>query len=73
MLSPFDEGIMPKASTAKLRDRLSNVIAFPQAPRLHLAIRCDDARVAVCSHCGGQLAEGESEDDCSSVRVSQSS
>jgi hypothetical protein len=56
-----------------LRDRLSNVIAFPQAPRLHLAIRCDDARVAVCSHCGGQLAEGESEDDCSSVRVSQSS
>jgi len=73
MLSPFDEGIMAKASTAKLRDRQGNVVAFPQAPRLRLAIRCDDARTAVCSHCGGLLAEDESEDDCSSVRVSRSS
>jgi len=73
MLPSFDEGIMAKASTAKLRDRKSNVIAFPQAPRLRLAIRCDDAPAAVCSHCGGPLGEGESEDDCSSVRVSRSS
>ena len=73
MLSSFDEGTMAKASTAKLRDRQSNVIAFPQAPRLRIAIRCDEARTAVCSHCGGLLGEGESEDECSSVRVSRSS
>ena len=70
MLSPFEEGIMAKASTAKLRDRHSNVVAFPQAPRLRLAIRCDDARASVCSHCGGLLAEDESEDECSSAGLS---
>ena len=64
---------MAKASTAKLQDRQNNVIAFPQAPRVRLAIRCDDAREAVCSHCGGLLAEDESEDECSSARVSRSS
>jgi hypothetical protein len=60
-------------STAKLRDRVSNVIAFPQAQCIRVAVSCDDARVAICSHCGGPLAEGESEDDCSSIRVSRSS
>jgi hypothetical protein len=75
MLHLFDEGIMSaKASAAKLRERQSNVIAFPQSPRLRIAFRCEDtARVAICSHCGGLLAEGESEDECSSVRVSRSS
>jgi len=62
-----------KATTAKLQDRMSNVIAFPRAPRMGAAIRCEDAaRVAICSHCGGPLGEGESEDDCSSIRVSRS-
>jgi hypothetical protein len=58
---------------AKMQDRNSNVIAFPQAlkPR---AIRCEDTtRATTCSHCGGLLAKGESEDDCSSARVSRSS
>jgi hypothetical protein len=61
---------------AKAQDRLSNVIAFPHAPRDRFAIRCEDSpRTAVCSHCGGLLAKGESEDDCSSVgaRLSKSS
>lgn len=63
-----------KASAAKMRERLDNVIAFPQSQRPHVAIVCEGtARAAVCSHCGGVLAEGESEDDCSSVRVSRSS
>jgi len=58
---------------ARLQDRNSNVIAFPQGKRSR-AIRCEDAsRVAICSHCGGLLAKGESEDDCSSARVSRSS
>lgn len=53
---------------AKTQDRRGNVIAFPQAPRNRIAIRCEDStRAAVCSHCGGLLAKGESEDDCSSV------
>jgi hypothetical protein len=75
MLPAFDEGTMSaKASAAKLRERQGNVIAFPQAPRLRIAFRCEDiARAAICSHCGGRLAEDESEDDCSSVRVSKSS
>jgi hypothetical protein len=63
-----------KASAAKVQERQDNVIAFPKAPRLRLAIRCEDAaRAAICSHCGGVLSEGESEDDCSSVRVFRSS
>ena len=63
-----------KASAAKAPDRESNVIAFPQASRLRVAFRCEDtAHTAICSHCGGLLAEGESEDECSSVRVSRSS
>jgi hypothetical protein len=64
---------MANASTARRQNRQSNVIAFPQAPRLHIAIRCEEARTAVCSHCGGPLAEGESEDECSGNRVSRSS
>jgi hypothetical protein len=55
---------------AKMQDLNSNVIAFPRAPRMLGAIRCDDAARAVCSHCGGLLAEGESEDDCSSAALS---
>lgn len=63
-----------KASAAKLRKIESNVIAFPLAQRPRLAIHCETtARVAICSHCGGLLADGESEDDCSSIRVSRSS
>jgi hypothetical protein len=73
MLPSFDEGIMSaKASAARLRE--SNVIAFPKGPRLRVAFRCEDAaRAVICSHCGGPLAEGEAEDECSSVRVSRSS
>jgi hypothetical protein len=55
---------------AKMQDRNSNVIAFPQAPRMLGAIHCDSAARAVCSHCGGLLTEGESEDDCSSAALS---
>ena len=75
MLHAVDEGIMSaRTSVAKSRERQSNVIAFPQGPRLRVAFRCEDtARAAICSHCGGLLAEGESEDECSSVRVSRSS
>jgi hypothetical protein len=75
MLHVFDEGIMAaKASTASMRDGQSNVVAFPQGPRLRVAFRCEDTvRAAICSHCGGLLAEGESEDECSSIRVSRSS
>jgi glucuronate isomerase len=75
MLHRFDEGIMAaKASAAQMRDSQSNVIAFPQASRLRVAFRCEDtARAAICSHCGGLLAEGESEDECSSIRVFRSS
>lgn len=61
---------------AKAQDRQNNVIAFPRGPRNRMAIRCDDStRAAICSHCGGLLANGESEDDCSSAgaRVSRSS
>ena len=55
---------------AKAHNRQSNVIAFPQPPRTRSAIRCEDStRIAVCSHCGGLLADGESEDDCSSARI----
>lgn len=58
---------------AKTQDKTSNVIAFPQAQALR-AIRCDDStRAVVCSHCGGLLGRGESEDDCSSARISRSS
>jgi hypothetical protein len=59
---------------AKALIRQSNVIAFPQAPRNRFAFRCEEqANVAICSHCGGPLAKGESEDECSSAaaRVSK--
>ena len=63
-----------KMMAAKMQDRKSNVIAFPQALRTSAAIHCEDAsRAAICTHCGGLLAKGETEDDCSSVRVSRSS
>ena len=63
-----------KATAANAQDRTSNVLAFPKASRMSAAIRCEGApRAAVCSHCGGVLAEGESEDDCSSARISRSS
>lgn len=59
---------------AKMQVRQSNVIAFRQVERNRPAIRCEDsAHVAICSHCGGALAKGESEDDCSSARISRSS
>jgi hypothetical protein len=58
---------------AKMQDRKSNVIAFPQAQRLR-AIRCEASpQAATCSHCGGLLAKDESEDDCSSARASRTS
>ena len=63
-----------KLMAAKMQDRASNVIAFPQALRTHVAIRCEDATcAAICSHCGGTLAKGESEDECSSARISRTS
>jgi hypothetical protein len=59
-----------KATAAKMQNRESNVIAF----RTRVAIRCEDAtRAAICSHCGGMLAKGESEDECSSARISRTS
>jgi hypothetical protein len=70
---PFGEGAMAAKMPAKIQDKNSNVIAFPQAQRLR-AIRCDDSTgVMVCAHCGGPLGRGESEDDCSSARISRSS
>jgi hypothetical protein len=57
---------------AKAQDRPSNVIAFPRAPRNGQSLRCEDTtHAAVCSHCGGLLAKGESEDDCSGARISR--
>jgi hypothetical protein len=64
---------MAATMPAKTQEKTSNVIAFPQAQRPR-TIRCDDStRAVVCSHCGGRLGRGESEDDCSSARVSRSS
>jgi hypothetical protein len=55
----------------KVQDRPTNVIAFSRFQREH-AMRCEDAKhAAVCSYCGGRLAKGESEDDCSSRRISK--
>jgi hypothetical protein len=57
---------------AKAQDRQTNVIAFPRAQRNRAAMTCEDAtRADVCSHCGGRLTKGESEDDCSSARISR--
>ena len=59
---------------AKAFNRLSNVIAFPRASRNPVALRCEEStRAAICSHCGGVLAKGESEDDCSGARTSKPS
>ena len=70
MLHSNGEGHMAGKMPAKTQEKNSNVIAFPQAQRLR-TISCDDpARAAVCSHCGGLLGRGESEDDCSSARIS---
>ena len=60
--------------TTKLQVRQSNVIAFPHASRTPVVIKCEEPpRIAICSHCGGVLAKGESEDDCSSARAFRSS
>jgi hypothetical protein len=59
---------------AKAQDRQTNVIAFPRAQRNPVAMACEETtRAAICSHCGGPLAKGESEDECSSARVSRKS
>jgi hypothetical protein len=57
----------------KLQDARSNVVAFrARYERAQAAIQCEEIKtVAICVHCGGWLAEGESEDDCSSARVSR--
>lgn len=52
---------------SKLQSRSANVIAFPRTQRPPLAARCDDGTQKLCSHCGGLLQDGESEDDCSSI------
>ena len=75
-LCMFGEGkpMFSKATAAKMQKRESNVIAFSQALRTRVAIRCEDATLAaICSHCGGMLAKGESEDECSSARISRTS
>jgi hypothetical protein len=73
MLRAFGEGAMAAKMPAKIQEKASNVIAFAPAQRLRM-IRCDDStRAVVCSHCGGLLGRGESEDDCSSARISRSS
>ncbi|CAN0428292.1 unnamed protein product [Phaeothamnion confervicola] len=65
---------MSSKAAAKMQTRESNVIAFPQALRTYVAIRCEETtRAAICSHCGGMLAKGESEDECSSARISRTS
>ena len=51
----------------KMQDRPANVIVFPRLQRARLAARCDDGAQKVCSHCGGLLQDGESEDDCSTI------
>jgi hypothetical protein len=57
----------------KAQDRQSNVIAFPRAPR-SIRMTCEETTHAtVCAHCGGRLAKGESEDDCSSARIFRTS
>lgn len=57
-----------------LENRNRNVIEFPrQRRRRQLTMSCTEAlHTKVCSHCGGRLAEDESEDDCSSARRSRS-
>jgi hypothetical protein len=56
---------------AKAQDKRTNVIAFAHFQR-NPTIRCEDAKgAAICSYCGGRLAKGESEDDCSSRRLSK--
>jgi hypothetical protein len=56
----------------KVQVRPTNVIAFPRFQRDHAMMRCDDTKsAAICSYCGGRLAKGESEDDCSSRRISK--
>ena len=63
-----------KALAAKMQDRPGNVIAFPHALRTRVTVRCEDTtRAAICSHCGGMLAKGETEDECSSARISRTS
>ncbi|ETR78982.1 hypothetical protein X566_05430 [Afipia sp. P52-10] len=61
------------AAKSKQQDARSNVLVFRRRDdRAPLAIQCEDIKaVAICVHCGGWLAEGESADDCSSARVSQ--
>lgn len=61
-----------KVLATKMQDRPGNVIAFPQVLRTRVAIRCEDTtRAAICSHCGGTLSKGETEDECSSARISR--
>lgn len=57
----------------KLQDARNNVVAFRTRNRRALAaVQCEEVKTAaICVHCGGWLAEGESEDDCSSARVSR--
>lgn len=57
----------------KLQDARNNVIAFrTRNERAAAALRCEETKtVAICIHCGGWLAEGESEEDCSGARVSR--
>ena len=55
----------------KVQDKRTNVIAFAPFQRNPM-MRCEDAKIAaICSYCGGRLQKGESEDDCSSRRLSK--
>ena len=61
------------AAQSKLQSLKDTVVAFrKRAERAPVAVQCDEIKaVAICVHCGGWLFEGESEDDCSSARASQ--
>lgn len=72
MLTPFKGVIMPVPSQDTTTATIArNVIAFPvRARRPSLKLVCtDDVSMRTCAHCGGWMAEDESDEDCSSIRV----
>lgn len=73
MLRAF-KGVLMSSQSQKVSSALvaSNVVAFPMRTlRPSLKLVCTDAAVMrACVHCGGWMAEDESDDDCSSIRLS---
>jgi hypothetical protein len=74
MLAPFKGVIMPVQSQDTTTATIArNVIAFPvRARKPSVKIVCiDNDGMRTCAHCGGWMAEDESDEDCSSLRVSK--